>query len=312
MGNITRVETPPEAIAFATKLKAWCHANGFAWWFSCAVSEHQSEEAKAKDIKDKNRAQRLGQLKQLEIDGYLGLPVPRTDMTPSRLDMMEAVSRDEASPEPSSATSPPPTTSRTPDAVRSMHDDNSIQRAVLSMVTTATDAEFVATCANSATAGEEALARLLKVFAPKTAAAKSTARTTYDNHIRSLTTSTPLPAWWREACKLAQVIRYYEPTGKPMSDVILDAQLAITATHGEGKIITNLMNKFEEDHSAYIANVIERAVDMEATLVQYQNAHGVPKDPVRVFQAQVGQGGRGLHKQVIPVAGYDLLQSAVR
>jgi len=195
MGNITRVETPPEAIAFATKLKAWCHTNGFAWWFSCAVSEHQSEEAKAKDIKDKNRAQRLGQLKQLEIDGYLGLPVPRTGMpTPSRLDMMEAAHEDEVSPEPSSATSPPPTTSRTPDAVRNMHDDNSIQRAVLSMVMAATDSEFVATCADSTTAGEEALTRLLKVFAPKTAAAKSTARKAYDNHIRSLTTSTPLPA----------------------------------------------------------------------------------------------------------------------
>jgi len=195
MGSIGRVQSPPEAIEFAAKVKAWCNTNGILWWYSCVVSEHHSEEAKAKNIRDKARAQRLGYLKQIEIDGYLGLPMPRTDMpTPSRLDMMEAASNDEVSPEPSSATSPPPTTSRTPDAVRNMHDDNSIQRAVLSMVTTATDAEFVATCANSATAGEEALARLLKVFAPKTAAAKSTARTTYDNHIRSLTTSTPLPA----------------------------------------------------------------------------------------------------------------------
>ena len=112
MGNINRVQSPPEAIAFATKLKAWCNTNGIPWWYSCAVSEHHSEEAKAKDIRDKARAQRLGYLKQIEIDGYLGLPVPRTDMTPSRLDMMEAASNDEVSPEPSSATSPPPTTSR--------------------------------------------------------------------------------------------------------------------------------------------------------------------------------------------------------
>ena len=77
-----------------------------------------------------------------------------------------------------------------------MHDDVSIQRTVLAMIMTATDPEFVATCADSATAGEEALARLLKVFAPKTAAAKSTARMTYDNHIRGLTASTPLPGWW--------------------------------------------------------------------------------------------------------------------
>ena len=305
MGNIDRVQSPPQAIAFATKLKAWCNTNGFPWWYSCAVSEHHSEEAKAKDIRDKTRAQRLGHMKLIEIDGYLGLPVPRADMpTPSRLDMMEAASHDEASPEPSSATSPPPTTSRTPDAVRYMHTDESIQRTVLAMIMTATDPEFVATCADSATAGEEALARLLKVFAPKTAAAKSTARKTYDNHIRGLTASTPLPGWWREACKLAYVMRYYEPTGKPMSDVILDAQLTITATHGEGMIITNLMNKFEEDHPSYIKNVVDRAVEMEATLVQYQNAHGVPKDQVRVFQAQAQAGqGRGLHKQAIPVAG---------
>ena len=208
MGNIDRVQSPPQAIAFATKLKAWCNTNGFPWWYSCAVSEHHSEEAKAKDIRDKTRAQRLGHMKLIEIDGYLGLPVPRADMpTPSRLDMMEAASHDEASPEPSSATSPPPTTSRTPDAVRYMHTDESIQRTVLAMIMTATDPEFVATCADSATAGEEALARLLKVFAPKTAAAKSTARKTYDNHIRGLTASTPLPGWWREACKLAYVMR---------------------------------------------------------------------------------------------------------
>ena len=140
MGSIGRVQSPPEAIEFAAKVKAWCNTNGILWWYSCVVSEHHSEEAKAKNIRDKARAQRLGYLKQIEIDGYLGLPVPRTDMpTPSRLDMMEAASNDEVSPEPSSATSPPPTTSRTPDAVRNMHDDNSIQRAVLSMVMTATD-----------------------------------------------------------------------------------------------------------------------------------------------------------------------------
>ena len=31
-------------------------------------------------------------------------------------------------------------------------------------------------------------------------------------------------------------MRYYEPIQKTVHDVILDAQLAITATHGEGKI----------------------------------------------------------------------------
>jgi hypothetical protein len=45
-------------------------------------------------------------------------------------------------------------------------------------------------------------------------------------------------------------MRYYEPIQKTVHDVILDAQLAITATHSEGKIITNLMAKFEEDHAS--------------------------------------------------------------
>ena len=67
MGSIGRVQSPPEAIEFATKVKAWCNTNGIAWWYSCVVSEHHSEEAKAKNIRDKARAQRLGYLKQIEI-----------------------------------------------------------------------------------------------------------------------------------------------------------------------------------------------------------------------------------------------------
>ena len=198
MGGITRVESPSQAIGFATLVKAWCLANGFPWWYACAISEHHSDEARAKDLREKTRAQLLGHMKQAEIDGYLDLSagMPGRHLpTPSRLDMMEAAAH-EASPESPATTSPPPTTSRTPDAVRGMHTDETIQRIVLAMVMQATDAEFVASCATSDTAGEQALARLLKVFAPKTAAAKSTARKAYDNHIRSLTTSTPLPTWW--------------------------------------------------------------------------------------------------------------------
>ena len=71
LGNIGRVQSPPEAIEFATKVKAWCNTNGVPWWYSCVVSEHHSEEAKAKNIRDKARAQRLDYLKQIEIDGYL-------------------------------------------------------------------------------------------------------------------------------------------------------------------------------------------------------------------------------------------------
>ena len=122
MSGITRVESPSQAIGFTTSIKAWCLANGFPWWYACAMSEHHSDEARAKDLREKTRAQLLGHMKQAEIDGYLGLSTSYPDRhlpSPSRLDMMEATAH-EASPESHATTSPPPTTSRTPDAVRGM------------------------------------------------------------------------------------------------------------------------------------------------------------------------------------------------
>jgi hypothetical protein len=68
MVGIAQVESPPQAIAFASKLKAWCFTNGFPWWYNCAVKEHHSEETRTKDLRDKTRAQLLGHIKLAEID----------------------------------------------------------------------------------------------------------------------------------------------------------------------------------------------------------------------------------------------------
>ena len=231
------------------------------WYLLVALGTQGSDAARASAMLKMERARKLDLKQELEIDAWLRDAESRP--APVRLEMMDAEGTPIAG---SPAQSPAPyTNTKTPSSVNTMFTLKQISLMVYAAITSASSATFTKGLTTPADkAGQKAIEKLTTIYSPKTPAAETTATRNYDDVLRGLTSSSPLPEFYNQLSAAAGICNYYNPTAITTARMVVDIVRAVTVAWGESSLITAQMAKFDPEHTKYKPDAERRAIDLLA------------------------------------------------
>ena len=209
-----QVKTPGQAIAFLQHIRAGSRQRGFEWWINLVLNTFASDMARTAAAAHLARASRIDDL----MEQNLATMLQQAPVQGIRLNM--DVAADETPAPAAEGTARPTATPATP--------ATNFRSALLPVGTYSLETiEAWALEASKASIGEawplldaasqhqrpgtESILVIQRIFAPITAQAASTARTTLDNIFRDFTPEEAASTLVTKALVAARICRYYKP-----------------------------------------------------------------------------------------------------
>lgn len=203
--TMTTVTNTADAITFLHGLEEACNTRGFGWWYKSAVGTTDEQTAAQREL---DKATRLDQLMDQELQSAIA------SQHGVRLNMDDATDTPQATTEGEAPrTTTPSTRLNTRMLPHGTYGLKAIENWVQIIVSNALGdgATILEQAMTQPRPGKACLQVLRDVWAPVTTTTTSAARRALDDHFRSFTTESKLPAFFTRALKLAIVCRYYAP-----------------------------------------------------------------------------------------------------
>lgn len=255
--TMTTVTNTADAITFLHGLEEACNTRGFGWWYKSAVGTTDEQTAAQREL---DKATRLDQLMDQELQSAIA------SQHGVRLNMDDATDTPQATTEGEAPrTTTPSTRLNTRMLPHGTYGLKAIENWVQIIVSNALGdgATILEQAMTQPRPGKACLQVLRDVWAPVTTTTTSAARRALDDHFRSFTTESKLPAFFTRALKLAIVCRYYAPAEDWHKTVIDHTIESVNNAYGPDAKLTIAIERVPD---AMLADKLAPNVGHEPTL----------------------------------------------